>query len=302
VDILLVGVGVIGTVYGTQLARAGHAVDVLAHGSRTLQVERAGLCSKDTTTGISYKESVRVVTDGRARSYDLVIVSVWLDQIPSVVDCLRSLVGAPAVLFFGNNPSGRRGPPGGLRGPIHLGFPGVGGTLVGDVVEYMRIPQQPTTLEVGGGRAIEELASSLLRAGFAVSRTGNMDGWLAYHGVFVASVSAALYRAHGSAAELAANRPALTLMCRSIEEGFHALARQRVGGAPRNLRTLHRRALRAFAVWYWARTMRSEMGEQCFAAHARHAVPEMRKLAADAVERVGNEPHTDHLRRLLDRA
>jgi hypothetical protein len=34
--------------------------------------------------------------------------------------------------------------------------------------------------------------------------------------------------------------------------------------------------LKVIAVRYWARTMRSPAGELCFAAHTRHAEPEMR--------------------------
>ena len=56
----------------------------------------------------------------------------------------------------------------------------------------MRIPQQPTTLETGGGTRMEDFEATLTRSGFPVSRKADMDGWLAYHAVFVASVSAAL--------------------------------------------------------------------------------------------------------------
>ena len=44
---------------------------------------------------------------------------------------------------------------------------------------------------------------------------------------------------------------------------------------------LHSPLLRPVAVRYWARTMRSPMGELCFAAHARHAEAEMRALGHD---------------------
>ena len=183
-----------------------------------------------------------------------------------------------------------------------LGFPGVGGSLAGDTAEYVRIPQQPTTLEAGGPAAITEFAASLSRRGFAVTRTASMGGWLAYHAVFVGSVAAALRRCGGSAAALAGDRPVLTLMCRSIEEGFAALARQHVPGLPRNLRMLHRPALRPVAVRYWAKVMRSPMGERCFAAHSRHAEPEMRMLAVAAVQQAGPGPRTAHLRALLGAA
>jgi len=67
----------------------------------------------------------------------------------------------------------------------------------------------------------------------------------------------------------------LTLMCRAVSEGFAALRRQCVAGLPRNLALLHRAVLRPLAIRYWARTLRSPLGELCFAAHARHAAAEM---------------------------
>jgi hypothetical protein len=76
-------------------------------------------------------------------------------------------------------------------------------------------------------------------------------------------------------------------MCRAIEEGFTALARLGVGGAPGSLRLLHRPVLRPMAVHYWARTLRSPMGEACFAAHARHAEDEMRALMSSVVTLAG---------------
>ena len=87
-----------------------------------------------------------------------------------------------------------------------------------------------------------------------------MDGWLAYHAAFVACITAALYR---------------------------------------NLAVLHHRLLRPVASAYWARTMRSTMGELCFAAHARHAEPEMRALGADILARLRPPPAAMHARELL---
>lgn len=287
--------------YGTQLVHAGHRVDVLAHGSRTEQIALNGLRTLDVTTGASDDVRVTVVADGAGGEYELVVISVWSEQIKSVFGSLRALTGSPVLLFLGNNPSGHGVLDGDLRESVHLGFPGIGGTLNGDTVEYMHIPPQPTTLQVGGGTPVVEFVTALTAAGFPISRTPEMDGWLAYHGMFIASICAALYRCDGSAAKLGADRSVLRLMCRAIEEGFQALIHQGLRGAPGNLRTLHRPVLRPFAVWYWARTMRSPMGERCFAGHARHAEPEMRALAADAVERLKDQPRVDNLLLLLAR-
>ncbi len=298
-EVLLAGAGVIGTVYGAQLAAAGHLVSVLAHGRRTSEVARAGLVSADVITGTRTATPVRVVAGPDGTRYDLVLIAVRADQIGSVAAPLRGLPGGPVLLFFGNNPGGRSALPDGLPGPAHLGFPGIGGSMAGGVAEYVRISQQPTTLEAGGPAAVAWFEAAMSGRGFAVTRAADMDGWLAYHAVFVGSVAAALYRCDGSAAALAADRPTLTLMCRSIEEGFAGLARRGVPGLPGNLRMLHRPALRPVAVRYWARTLRSPMGELCFAAHSRHAEPEMRALAADAVSRAGDADMAAHLRELL---
>ena len=45
-------------------------------------------------------------------------------------------------------------------------------------------------------------------------------------------------------------------------------------------------AFKPLAVRYWARTMRSPAGELCFAAHTRHAEPEMLALANQVTARL----------------
>lgn len=57
--------------------------------------------------------------------------------------------------------------------------------------------------------------------------------------------------------------------------------------------------MRPVAIRYWARSMRSPMGELAFAAHARHAEPEMRALARDVVGRLCHDDRQAALRELL---
>ena len=301
-NVLVVGAGVIGTVYGVQLVAGGHTVAVLGHGARTREIVRRGLVARDLAGSVSQSAETRVVSDAGGGPYDLVLVALRADCVGSSTASLRALSGAPVLLFFGNNPRGHAALPADLPGTVHVGFPGIGGSIGNGTAEYMRIAQQPTMLESGGGRPVDEFATTLSRAGFVVRRTTDIDGWLAYHAVFVASISAALYRRNGNATELADDSATLTLMCQSIEEGFGALRREGVRGAPRNLRTLHLAVLRPCAVRYWSRTMRSSAGETLFAAHSRHAEPEMRGLAAEVVDRVGGARETNHLRRLLSEA
>jgi len=298
--VLVVGAGVIGTVYGAQLAAAGNAVSVLAHGTRTDEVARNGLIVQDALDGTRLSSNVTLVRDAAGGAYDLVLIAVRGDQLSAVCDVVRVLSGHPTLLFFGNNPAGHAAIPSTLPGTVRLGFPGIGGSLRAGTVHYVRIPQQPTALEAGTSHTLDQVAGALQSRGFAVERVADMDGWLLYHAVFVASVAAALYRCGTDAARLADDGEMLTLMCRAVSEGFAALRHQRVRGLPRNLALLHRSLLRPFAVRYWARTMRSPMGELCFAAHSRHAEPEMQALGDAVIARVGQSPGTQYLHRLLN--
>lgn len=296
---LIVGAGVIGTVYGAHLAAAGHAVAVLSHQPRTDQVATKGLIAHDAMADSWARGTAAAVPDAASGRYDLVLVAVRSDQLAAACSRLTDLTGSPAVVFFGNNPGGRSALSGQVRGDVLLGFPGVGGEMRDGVAEYVRIPQQPTALQAGGDTRLAELAQALGNCGFAVQRVADMDGWLAYHAAFVACVAAALYRCGTDPGRLAADRQTLKLMCAAVAEAFAALRRMAVTGLPRNLAVLHSPLLTAVAVRYWARTMRSPMGELCFAAHSRHAEAEMRALGDQLISRLRNESRTTHLSQLL---
>jgi 2-dehydropantoate 2-reductase len=285
VKMLIVGAGVIGTVYGAHLASAGNEVCVLGHGPRTDEVAVKGLRARNAHRGTRTDARTPVVPDGSG-TYDVVLVAVRSDQLTSACTALGSLTGKPAIVFFGNNPAGRSAIPGNVPGDVYLGFPGIGGVLADGIASYVRIRQQPTALQQAADPRLAALESALSNCGFSVQRVTDMDGWLTYHAAFVACITAALYRCGTDPGRLAADRPALTLMCQAITDAFASLRASSVAGLPRNLAFLHKPLLRPIAVRYWARTMRSPMGELCFAAHARHAEAEMRALAHDVQARI----------------
>jgi len=286
---LIVGAGVIGTVYGAHIAAAGHQVSVLGHGRRTGEVAAAGLRARDVLGGGHVDAAAEVVPDAGG-DYDIVLVAVRRDQLASACARLAVLAGKPAVVFFGNNPEGRLAIPGDLSGDVYLGFPGVGGVMADGAADYVRIRQQPTALPAAADSRLSALAAILSDRGFAIQRVTEMDGWLAYHAAFVACVAAALVRCGTDPVRLAADRATLTLMCRAITGAFAGLRADGVTGLPRNLAILHAPLLMPVAVRYWARTMRSPMGELWFAAHSRHAGAEMRALGDDMAARITDSP------------
>ena len=287
--LLIVGAGVIGTVYGAHLAAAGNTVSVLSHGPRTDEMAAGGLSARDVLSGQRAHAEAAVVPDASGE-YDIALVAVRRDQLASACAGLAALAGKPAVVFFGNNPAGRSAIPGDLPGDVYLGFPGVGGLMAGGSADYVRIRQQPTALQQSSDPRLAALETALAGCGFAVQRVTEMDGWLAYHAAFVACIAAALYRCGTDPARLAADRATLTLMCQAITEAFAALRADGTAGLPRNLAVLHTPLLRPVAVRYWARTMRSPAGELCFAAHSRHAEAEMRTLGDDVAARITDSP------------
>jgi 2-dehydropantoate 2-reductase len=295
---LIVGAGVIGTVYGAHVAAAGHQVSVLSHGPRTGEVAAEGMRARDVLGGERSDAATDVVPDA-AGDYDVVLVAVRRDQLASACAELAVLTGKPAVVFFGNNPAGRAAIPGDLPGDAYLGFPGVGGVMAGGSADYVRIRQQPTALPQSADPRLAALESALSSRGFAIQRVADMDGWLAYHAAFVACVAAALYRCGTDPVRLAADRPVLTLMCQAITGAFAGLRGQGTAGLPRNLAVLHSPLLKAVAVRYWARTMRSPTGELCFAGHSRHAEAEMRALGDDMAARITTSPALTELLRPL---
>ena len=296
---LIVGAGVIGTVYGAHLAAAGTHISMLSHGRRTDEVAGGGLCARDVLGGERIDSEAEVVPDADG-DYDVVLVAVRRDQLASACAGLAVLAGKPAVVFFGNNPSGRAAIPGDVPGDVYLGFPGVGGVMAGGIADYVRIRQQPTAFPKASDPRLAVLESALSGRGFGVQRVSDMDGWLAYHAAFVACVAAALYRCGTDPVRLAADRATLTLMCQAITEAFAGLRADGTAGLPWNLAVLHSPALRAVAVRYWARTMRSPMGELAFAAHSRHAEAEMRALGDDMAVRITDSPALTKLLRPVE--
>jgi 2-dehydropantoate 2-reductase len=300
-QILIIGAGVVGTVYGAHLGAAGHAVSVLAHGERTESIANGGLVALNMTTGAYTRSPARVIGVARDGTFDLVVVALQRDHLHAAATPLAALADDPLVLFLGNNPAGREALPVALDARVSIGFPGVGGTMVDEEAQYVKISKQPTALEETEEPVLGEVSAALRSQGLGVQRVSDMGGWLAFHSVFVSCVAAALYDCGTDPLRLAANRSELKLMCQAITEGFRALESEGLRGLPRNLALLHRRYLTQVAVLYWAHAMRTPMGELAFAAHSRHAESEMRVLAKDVLLRLGRSPSTESVTRLLGR-
>jgi ketopantoate reductase len=69
-NILVVGAGVIGTVYGAHLGAASHRISVLAHGERTAAIAVRGRYARDITSGIETQAPAVVATSAAELDVD----------------------------------------------------------------------------------------------------------------------------------------------------------------------------------------------------------------------------------------
>jgi len=213
---------------------------------------------------------------------------------------MRTLKGNPYIVILGNNPAGHTILPHDVPGSVTLAFPGVAGSIKEGIVHYVRIPQQPTTIQITKNPIEEVFEAALTTQHFPIYKTSNIDDWLAYHAVFITCISMAILYANADPIQLGNNKNLLKNMCVAIEEGFQLLKTHHRKGLPHNLAVLHYPLLRPFAVNYWGTIMRSPKGELYFAAHVKHAPDEINMLKNWVIKQCSkNTSNTRHLINLL---
>jgi 2-dehydropantoate 2-reductase len=295
VRILIVGAGVIGTVYGAKLVESGHEIVMLARGDRLIELRRHGLVLEDaehrrrTALPVSVVDAV-----SPGDPYDLVLAPVRRDQLKSTVPVITKVFGDPNVLVFAN----AMGLCGELRAAIGerllFGFPAAAGARDGAAVRYVLIRQQKTMLGEPDGRAtsrVRDLRDALGHAGFPATISANPAGWLNAHTAFVVPIAYALYRVDTDAAKLAEDGPTVRQMVRATREAFRALLAAGEAAIPSNLAWLYLRMPESFAVRYWRRVFAGPRGELWFAAHSRAAPEEMASLATALLSMVRRSKH-----------
>jgi 2-dehydropantoate 2-reductase len=279
--VLVVGAGVIGSVYAGQLAEAGHEVMLLARGSRINELRRDGLRLRRSGRAGS-TPPVTITGELPTAPPDLTILAVRREQAMSAAEQVGR-AGAGTVMLFGNY-AGSTAELGAACGAqrVVAGFPGVGGRMDSDGLTYTLIDQQPTVVGAirGPRESALEIAADLRRAGFPTRVEPDMDGWLGTHAALVVPMAAAIKAAGGQSDALAARGDLLRLAVTATRATYRAQRRQGRLVADRSLRLLYLLMPSWFAARYWSHALRGEFGELAFAAHTRHAWDEMAALGA----------------------
>jgi 2-dehydropantoate 2-reductase len=281
--IIVIGAGVLGSLYAAKLSKSGSQVSLLARGDRLVQLRRLGVQLEDRLTGERWTGEVKILDKLSADDvFDIAFVLVRRNQLDGVLPVVKSC-NAPVVVFLLNNPHAEDLAKA-FGDRAVFGFPGAGGMLENGVVRYALIAEQPTTIGEASGQIsprVITLAAVLRRAGLNVSVSSSITSWLKTHAVFVTAVCGALYAARGSAATLAAKPALLNLFIEAAREGFKALHQAGFKVTPFKLRLLFEFMPTWFARSYWQRYFASSLGELVFAAHAKAANDEMVELVRE---------------------
>jgi 2-dehydropantoate 2-reductase len=302
--ILVVGAGVIGSIYAGKLLQAGHEVVMVARGRRLTDLQVDGLVLVDAESGRRTQVSVPSVSSPDLEErYDLVLVPVRSEQVVSTLPLLLGMVDNSDVVFFGNTAGHQAELAAALGERALFGFPAAGGSREGSVIRYVLIRQQKTMLGEPNGTTSPRLRKwqgLFAGAGLPTDISTNINGWMLSHTAFVVPIGFALYRMGNDAAKLAADSDTVRQMVRATREAFRALRSSGNNEIPANLRILYLLLPTALAIRYWRRVLGGPRGELWFGAHSRAAPEEMRSLAGELLAVVG---HTNlpipHLKNLL---
>lgn len=288
--ILVYGAGVLGSLYAGKLHQAGYAVTLLTRTERLEALRRDGLVLvNEGAEGSAAREehiSLPVICElAPGDAYDLVLVVVRKNQIPSVLPALAANTGTPNVLFLVNNAEGAEPLVSALgRERVLLGFPGAGGQRTGNTVHYyLASSAQPTTIgELDGKHSVrlDQIAQAFQDGGLPAAICGNMDAWLKTHVALVSPMANAIYLAGGSNYRLARTRDGVVLMVRAVKEGLRVLRALNIPLTPGWYRVLEWLP-EPLLVAVLQKRLGSTQVELAMAGHANAARDEMNELAKE---------------------
>jgi len=282
--ILVYGAGVIGSIYAARLYEVGCNVTLLVRNKHYQYLKQNGVIIKDILTGKQTISKVPLTPKLETNDfYDLIIVTVRLDQLDNLVPVLKNNKVCLLIMLMLNNPESMEQLTTELN-PKHiiLGFPGAGGTYKNNIINYIQIKQQETTIgEINGKISvnIKEIKALFESAGFNVAISDNMEAWLKVHAIFVACVAAAIIKEDGDSVQLGKKRSSVKVMVQSIREGFTACKSLGTPIVPANLKIIFLIMPQWFSISYWQKAMIGEVGTLAMAPHANKAKDEMKLLA-----------------------
>lgn len=303
-DILVYGAGVIGSVYAARLKAAGQNVSLLARGQRAVSLRTHGIQLEDASTGRRTTTQVSVVEHlAPTDRYDLVLVTVRLDQLHSVLPILAANHQVPTLLFLLNNPAGMQQFEQLDAQRIVPGFPAVGGVRKGDIVHYITLRQVPTMLGEANGHVtprLRQLSAIFKQAGFTVDLSSDMQSWLKTHAIMDMGIISAVMITGGSA-QLARSRHNVVMLVQAIREGLLALRALGTRLTPFYLTVLFLWLPSFLTVILIQSLLRTRLSVLGIDAHLGDDIEEIRQMTREIMAQLRSSPlTTPTLNRLME--
>ncbi len=288
---LFFGAGPLGILYAHRLHEAGVDVTMLARGAKFELIGNRGLSLVNGFSGERAVPEFKVVDHlSKDDDYDLVVVLVRNNKIPSVLETLGECPKLGNILFMGNNVLGFDAYLEALPAEkILFGFPGAGGGWEGDTLKYVdsespggkRMPIRIGEIDGREKARTVEIRELFESADIPVEVVKDIDGWLKYHAAFVIPIGHALYKHDVDLGAVAADKGTLRLVVRAGKEAGNVL---------RELGYTKRQPFK-FNLFYWmpefvtARIFRGifsgNYAEIAFALHAKAARDEFEGLSKE---------------------
>ncbi len=222
-EILIIGAGVIGSLYAAQMAKAGYSVTVFSRGERLEEITRSGIRIQhykedkiETITKLKVTDELRPEDN-----YDYVFVALRYDNLASVYPLLNKS-SVSNIIFMTNNPYGFDDYGRHLnKARVLCAFPGAGGEIENGVVKYHIVSRviQPTTIGDSLGvrtQRAKNIAGILRLSGFPVAINRDMNSWLLSHLAMVCPLGNIIYRDY----EVSDNSTSLVLLSACLKEAF----------------------------------------------------------------------------------
>lgn len=274
--ILIYGAGVIGSLYGVLLSRAGHEVWVYARGKRLESLKQNGLLYR-TGRGIQ-TANVHVLDrlDADDR-YDFILLTVREEQLHQALAELKENASPTIVTMVNSLETRDQWEAICGSGRILPAFPGAGGGFDGDVLDAALTPRliQPTTIGRVGGRG-KALAGLFRTARIPCQIVEDMHTWQVCHLALVVPLADAYYEA-ADPTRAGCDAALMRRTARRIRDNLDGLVRRGKRLPPGKLRLL--RALPAWLSGFiLGLVYRSDFGNRFMYRHSMKAPDEMRRL------------------------
>lgn len=295
--IAVVGVGCIGSVVAAKLARAGHAVSLVARGKRFQQLASHGLRvrlhgrSAIEALPLPAFQSVTEVPDAA-----LLIVCVQTQQVEALLPALAAHTAERVAFLLNAHPV----PPSwgaALGGRLVLGFPAMLAGYRDDVVGYRTLPAflrfaiistlGPARGHDGAGaRALVQL---LKQAELPAAYEGDMESWLATHSALVTGLMGYASARLAAGADLRMTWDDALRVARALGEALRLVKASGHALTPPQVAALTLLPAPVIAGSLWSVTQLPWFG-QAVADYAEHGADEVRMLYAGLRSAAGASP------------